>query len=406
MIIEKSQLSKEGDAILVSAAISRRPRNIEMPETLWFRVPSQFQDGLTDLGDPFLVALLPVAMALGLDLEIKDTVSSRLVYGLRDYQQILHTWWPKLFTVVNLKCAQISSGVKNNRPTSVGATFSGGVDSFYTLYQHRPANEILPEYRLSHCLIINGFDNDVDLAHTGLFKRLRRTYEPMLSDQGIKMVEMQTNLKQFRLAAMGSGKLHLTFGTPLAAAALVLGNLFARFYIPASYHYGDLVPDGSHPMLDHLLSTETTQFIHDGASATRVAKTIAIAGWPDTHSRLRVCFQGAQYSTDRGVFENCGFCEKCLRTMIPLEIVGLLNDFSTFSGRLDFKKIKSIRYLSPSSRTFAIENMVFARQCRRWGLAASLAYVVLRGKVLASFLQPFYYILPRGAREWIKGRFA
>jgi hypothetical protein len=274
------------------------------------------------------------------------------------------------------------------------------------LHRHLPANEVLPDYRLSHCLTINGFDNDVDLEQTGLFKQLHQVYEPMLSAQGIKMVEMQTNMQRFRLAAMGRSKLHLTFGLPLAAAALVMGNMFARFYIPASYHYGGLVPDGSHPMMDHLLSTETTQFIHDGASATRVAKTIAIAGWPETHSRLRVCFQGAQYNTARGVFENCGACEKCLRTMIPLEIAGKLSEFSTFPRGLNKKNIKTIRYLSSASRTFAKENLVFAWQHRRWDLVATLAYVVLRGKVLATFLQPLYRILPRGAREWIKNRFA
>jgi hypothetical protein len=406
MILEKPKISKVGDDILISAAISRRPSGIEMPETIWFRVSKRYHHGLTDRGDPFLVALLPVAMALGLNLEIKAAVSSRLVFGLRDYQQILHTWWPKLFSVVNIKCEAASSGLTSKVATSVGATFSGGVDSFFTLYQHLPANEVLPDYRLSHCLMINGFDNDVDLEQSGLFKRLHRVYEPMLNAQGIEMLEIQTNMQRFRLAAMGRGKLHLTFGLPLAAAALVMGNMFARFYIPASYHYGDLVPDGSHPMMDHLLSTETMQFIHDGASATRVAKTIVIADWPETHSRLRVCFQGAQCNDARGVFENCGTCEKCLRTMIPLEIAGVLSDFSTFSGGLNLKNIKTIRFMSSASRSFAIENLVFARQRRRWELVATLTYVVLRGKVLATFLQPLYRILPRGAREWIKGRFA
>ncbi|MBL0712097.1 MAG: hypothetical protein JJV98_00215, partial [Desulfosarcina sp.] len=329
MIVEKPRISEKGEDILVSAAITNRPSGVDMPETLWFRVSNQFRDGVTDRSDPFLVAMLPVAMALGKNLEIEGTVSSRLVFGLRDYQRILHAWWPEHFAVVNLKYAQTTNGVRTKWPKAVGSTFSGGVDSFYTLYQHRTTSEVLPEYRLTHCLMINGFDNDVDLEHTGLFQMLREVYEPMISAQGIKLVVMQTNLQQFRLAAMARGNLHLTFGMPLAAAAMVLGNMFARFYIPASYQYRHLVPDGSHPILDHLLSTETMQMIHDGASASRVAKTIAIAAWPDTHSRLRVCFRGARYNPGLSVFENCGTCEKCIRTMIPLEVTGLLSKFST-----------------------------------------------------------------------------
>ena len=405
MIIGEPIIIENGQDITVYADITNASVDVAMPAKLWFRVARRFGEGLTERSDPFLVAMLPVAMALGVDLEIEGKVSSRLLFGLRDYQQILNTWWPKLFTVVGLKSATTCNHNVNHQPTSVGATFSGGVDSFFTLFQHRFANEALPAYRLTHSLMINGFDNDVDLDDTGLFRKLRSVYGPMFEDQGIDLVVMETNLQQFRLAAMARGHLHLTFGVPLAAAALTLGNLFARFYIPASYHYGHLVPDGSHPMLDHLLSTDSTQIIHDGAAASRVAKTIAIADWPDVHSRLRVCFRGASYNPLREVFENCGHCEKCLRTMIPLEIVGLRSKFTTFAVELSMKNIRRIRYLSTSSRAFAIENVHLAIRARRWDLVAVLLYVVLRGKLLSLFIQPLFHLLPARMRSWVKAQY-
>jgi hypothetical protein len=406
MVIGKPRISEEGEDILISAAITNRPVGVDMPENLWFKVSNYYLDGVTDRRDAFLVAMLPVAMALGDDLEIKGTVSSRLFFGLREYQRILQTWWPKLFVIVNLKCTKTANGTRANWPTSVGSTFSGGVDSFYTLHRHRATNEVLPEYRLTHCMTINGFDNDIDLEHTGLFQVLRETYEPMLRSQGIKFVELQTNMQQFRLAAMARENLHLTFGMPLAAAAMVLGNLFARFYIPASHQYDHLVPDGSHPMLDHLLSTESLQIIHDGASASRVEKTIAIAGWHDTHSRLRVCFRGARYNPEQGVFENCGTCEKCLRTMIPLEVAGFLARFSTFPIALARKNIRRIRYLSSSSRSFAIENLYFSWQGERWDLVADLTYVVIRGKLFSILLHPLFRMLPKKIRVWVKDKWS
>jgi hypothetical protein len=252
--------------------------------------------------------------------------------------------------------------------------------------------------------MINGFDNDVDLENKGLFQSLYKVYEPMFRSQGIELVVMQTNMQQFRQAAMERGNLHLTFGSPLTASALVLGNMFARFYIPASYQYSHLVPDGSHPILDHLLSTETMQIIHDGAGVSRVAKTIALAGWPDTHSRLRVCFRSARYDPRRSIFENCGACEKCLRTMIPLEVAGLLPKFPTFPPAISPRSIRRIRYISESSRSFALENMRYALHARRWGLAASLAYVVARGKLYAAFLHPLAKRLPNKLRDWVKRR--
>ena len=404
MIVEKPRISAAGEEILVSAAITNCSSDADMPERLWFRVSSRFQDGVTERSDPFLLAMLPVAMALGEELEIEGTVSSRLIFGLRDYQRILHTWWPKHFSVIDVKYGKTFDGANSRRPNSVGATFSGGIDSFFTLHRHRGTNEVLPEYRLTHCLMIDGFDNDVDLGRTGLFQTLRDVYEPMFSALGIQLVVVQTNMQQFRLAAMAHGNLHLTFGMPLVSAAMVLGDLFARFYIPASYQYRNLIPDGSHPMLDHLLSTDTMQIIHDGATASRVEKTIAIAGWPDTHSRLRVCFRGARYNPQRNIFENCGTCEKCVRTMIPLKAAGLLSAFSTFPLNLAGKNIRRIRFLSQSSRSFALENLRFARQAGRWALVTVLAYVIVRGKLFEILWRPLSLMLPEKFKAWVKDR--
>jgi hypothetical protein len=157
-------------------------------------------------------------------------------------------------------------------------------------------------------------------------------------------------------------------------------------------------------MLDHLLSTDTMQIIHDGATASRVEKTIAIAGWPDTHSRLRVCFRGARYNPQRNIFENCGTCEKCVRTMIPLKAAGLLSAFSTFPVNLAGKNIRRIRFLSQSSRSFALENLRFARQAGRWALVTVLAYVIVRGKLFEFLWRPLSLMLPEKFKAWVKDR--
>jgi hypothetical protein len=157
-------------------------------------------------------------------------------------------------------------------------------------------------------------------------------------------------------------------------------------------------------MLDHLLGTDSMQIIHDGASASRVAKTIAIANWPVAHSRLRVCFRGASYNSQRQVFENCGHCEKCLRTMIPLDIVGQRSKFTTFACELSMKNIRRIRYLSASSRAFTLENIRLAIGAKRWDLVAVLVYVVLRGKLLALCIRPLFRLLPANMRSYVKTR--
>ena len=76
-------------------------------------------------------------------------------------------------------------------------------------------------------------------------------------------------------------------------------------------------------MVDRLWSSERIEFIHYGAHVTRpekIAEVVALD--PIALKNLRVC-------PDSPV-SNCGKCYKCLRTMIPLDIVRKLKEASTF----------------------------------------------------------------------------
>ena len=53
----------------------------------------------------------------------------------------------------------------------------------------------------------------------------------------------------------------------------------------------------------------------------------------------------------------------------------MLSAFSTFPVNLAGKNIRRIRFLSQSSRSFALDNLRFARQAGRWDLVTVLAYV-------------------------------
>lgn len=105
---------------------------------------------------------------------------------------------------------------------------------------------------------------------------------------------------------------NLTQGSALASVALLLG--FSHTYVPAAYAYHQLIPLGSHPLTDPLWSTEGVTIIHDGAEARRVDKVIRIVKDPSAAANLRVCLDDMN--------DNCGKCAKCLRTLIPLRLLG------------------------------------------------------------------------------------
>ena len=177
--------------------------------------------------------------------------------------------------------------------------------------------------------MINGFDPDADLANTGSFLRMQSLYEPMMRRLGLELVVVRTNLLQF----LGLAIQKQAFAAFVTAPALVLGRLFSRYYVPSSYKFTLLggFPDGSHPMFDHLLATETMETIHDGGHLTRVAKTVAISQWPETYDLLRVCFKATGVQPDRDAIANCCACEKCLRTMMTLDVAGALDNYRCFA---------------------------------------------------------------------------
>jgi hypothetical protein len=68
----------------------------------------------------------------------------------------------------------------------------------------------------------------------------------------------------------------LYHGAALAAVALLFQDRLGKILIPPTYSYADLLPWGSHPLLDPLWSTEQTTIEHEGCEATRVEKAAYI----------------------------------------------------------------------------------------------------------------------------------
>jgi hypothetical protein len=374
MIIHEPRVTESGAGVSVAAAIDLDRSTTEFPATLWFRVPARYAGHLTRRSDGFAAALLPLAMGLGEPLEVRGELSIRLAQGMRDWQHIQSTWKPDLFREVELRCERLVHAQASPAPGAVGTAFSGGVDSFHTLRSHLGENEPYEPYRISHCLLINGFDRDADLDGTGSFAALERVYAALAAEIGVELVVVGTNALQF----LGLFIQKQAFAAFVTAPALLLAGLFARYYVPSSYKFTalGLYPDGSHPMLDHLLATETLEMIHDAGHLTRVDKTAAIAHWPPAYDRLRVCFNATRVRPDTEVVENCCRCEKCLRTMTTLHLLGALERFRCFPCPLERRDIRALDYQHEGSRIFAEEIIELAGRHDRPEIAADLRHAI------------------------------
>lgn len=346
----------------VRARVESRVAPTDGSEELAFEYPERCAEWVTPRADGFVAALVLRAMTVGEDIEVRAPLSARLARGLAEYQRVLARWYPHRLTAVEIRAPLEPAGEIEGG--AVVSAFSGGVDSFYTLWSHLPQQEPDERARITHALFVHGFD--IPLREAPAYAAARTRYAPCLAELGVDLLDARSNVQSF-VPRRDWGLFH---GGPMIGSALVLGGEVRRFYAPASRTLDNLVPWGSDPRIDPLLSTETLEVVHDGADVTRVQKTAAIGGWPPTFGRLRVC---VSYNPER---PNCCRCEKCVRTMMTLDLLGLLDRHTSFPIPLARSAVRSCRYHHPTDLLIPREILGAAVARGRWDVAADLAVAV------------------------------
>jgi hypothetical protein len=367
MILYSPEILKKNGRVCVSARFELETAKFRGPNTLWFSFPEKYSQFSTGRADGFAASLLLLAMLYGEDIEVCSTLSPRLVHGMEEYQRIFNSWLPERFKLVNIKCTSYERSHLSDQNNNVGCAFSGGVDSFYTLWSHLPQNEPKVGYQISHALFIHGYD--IPLTEEVTYDIAWRAYDEMLRGLGLELVTGKTNVHQIVSPTVGWEWAH---GAALIGVPLILDGLFARFYVPGTHTYADAFPWGSDPRLDHLLSTETLDVIHDGAAIPRVEKTATIAQWPETYSRLRVCW------VKLDGLKNCCRCSKCVRTMTTLEVLGALSRYTTFPLPLTRQDIRRCRFLDEDERIFARHALTHAVRLGKKEVASDLQYALFQ----------------------------
>lgn len=274
---------------------------------------------LSASADAYVVAALLPAMREGAPLVVEGGVSPRLLDSLPDAQAIISSWIPSL-REIEVRAEPTSAAAQ--KPAGIGAFFSLGVDSFYTLQRNKD--------RLTHLVIVKGYD----AASLGddLWKRIVDNARRVAALTEIELVEVDTNLRRLVDLGIGWRWLH---GPALASVGHALGELLGTMYISASQTTVPLGPWGSHPALDPLWSSERVEFVHFGPQS-RVRKMISIQDDPLVLDTLRVCL------ARHGHAYNCGRCEKCVCMMVTLQATGRLAKSATFPDRIDPRSIRKL----------------------------------------------------------------
>jgi hypothetical protein len=372
IIFEPRTGTSDHGTVALRARVESRVPAKDGSQDLVFEYPLQASDWITQRADPFVAALVLRAMNVGEDIEVRAPLSTQLARGLEQYQSVLASWFPHRLAPIRIRAPLEPAPVRPGG--AVLTAFSGGVDSFYTLRAHAGEHEPDVSARITHALFVYGFDLPLGRAEAA-YDVARSRYAEMLGRLGIELVAARSNIQSF-VPRKDWGLFH---GSSLLASALALGDGVRRFYVPATHTWDHLVPYGSDPRIDPLLRTEAMEIVHDGADVTRVQKTAAIGAWPPTFGHLRVCV-----SYDPAT-PNCCRCEKCARTMMTLDLLGMLERQTSFPRPLQRDRIRACRYRNRSDLPWPRQILAAAVERRRWDLALDL--MVALGLSIPAFVR-------------------
>lgn len=279
---------------------------------------------ITPSADAVVPLSLIAAMTQGGRLAIPDPIDPRLRASLDEvqdfYVETRDAWdWPAgkptRVSVESRSRSGPDDATEVGAGGAIGAFFSGGVDSFFT---------VLEQPDITHVVHITGFDLPLDVPERewAVVSRLRSA----ASEMGKTFIHVRTNLRELLWARTDWGA---TYGAGLATVALALSPAFSRIYIPGGPPDQSGVADGTSARLDHLWSTTRMATIRSGGRDDRITKLKRVADSEVARRSLRVCLDEdtSQYG--------CGRCRKCLRAMVLLEAFGVRDRFAAFPPILD-----------------------------------------------------------------------
>jgi hypothetical protein len=327
---------------------------------LWWRFPEAFAPARVD-SSPFLAGVLVWAMRHREDVTLEGPVSPQLLANMDSTQAVYRSMFPDDRRPISVRAPTGSPPPEHHL---TGCFFSRGVDSWHAVLSALEDDPQTPP--LTHLVFSPDFF-PVDHWPPGVLEAKSRQTLDAARRTGCRVIEVETNLKR----DFG--------GAQLTSTALALG--FSRMLVAAGAMRGEIVPAGSHPALDYRFSTERTKIVHYG-DASRLDKVARIAQSCDAMETLHVCRvkTGAED-------ENCCRCEKCLRTMLELHIVGALEGCPAFTKPLDPIAVARMRKQLGRRHQWvdAMHSLNDTAQDRR--LAAAAALVIAQNDLRKSFFE-------------------
>ncbi len=283
-------------------------------DELWWEVPEAWSPALTPCADPWLVGMIFPIIQWGRAVHVEGRVSPSLLSNLELFMRIWACWAPDKYRSVEISADAEVELPPVAEPGATIASFSGGVDSCFTVYRHARGLAGRRTRQLRAGVVQHGFDVWLDQENSSeVYKHMMADATATLASVNLPCIPIRTNFQQMRLVWADA------WGTQLASGLSLLAGRYGTALIANEVPYQYLgLQWASHPLTNPLLGSQGFTIVDDGGEHTRIDKAKLISDWPEAVRYLHVCF-GVKVP---GEYKNCCRCEKCIRTILAFRIAG------------------------------------------------------------------------------------
>lgn len=292
---------------------------------------------LSERADAFVCAVLPYAMRTGKDIVCEVPVSEQFLHNLNEILvPNLCAGDVRLYKSKIIAPSDSSSLIAGN---AVATGMSCGVDSFYTTSLYKSSK--FKSMNLTHLYCGNYL-----YGNSGpIFERAASAAQ----DLNLPLVQTATNINEF----FGLPHLYTHFFKTMFGV-LSLRKLFRVYYYSSAEDFsGFNLRDNSirstadsELLLLYVFNSPDFQIITGGGGYSRFEKTRAICSFPTAQKFLNVCLYP-------NLDVNCGKCDKCLRTLLMIDMLNSLELFKEVFNINDYmeNRIDAFVYLVTQKRS-------------------------------------------------------
>lgn len=362
MTISDIRVVPEKDGFRLEGRV--RSSTTSLDKVLWYEARrGTVEPSMEMAGAALTAAALPTAVWLKEDLEVEGDCDAEFLSRATDIARgkaRLHRL-PQRIAV----SGKGSTAVPRDGRV-VGCSFSGGIDSMFSVLNH-----LKPGCHDPVGAVVTVFGIDLRWEDEESHARELGKLLPFSSELGLQHYTVRTNFREvFDPYADWS---LFTHGSCVISVGFVLSGSLHTYLVPCSASIDRLYPWGSHALLDNAFIASEMITRNDAWEWHRNEKVEEVAKCPLALKHLRVCNKMLPVG-------NCGVCEKCVRTMALLMLCGKLEETTCFHKKIEPSDLADFR-IKKDAELFWFGQM--EKEAREKGLvemAAALGVAIRNGR--------------------------